>query len=62
MNIVLCINQHYKELAGVEDSYVIDGLIDGAMEGDIYLEGELTPTLMVAGKEDVLTPPYQHRK
>lgn len=51
----------YRERAGLADNEVIEGLILGAMEErSINLDTINCPILYIAGKEDVLTPPFLH--
>lgn len=53
----------YRERAGLADNEVIEGLILGAMEEkSIDLNSISCPILYMAGKEDVLTPPFIHQK
>lgn len=54
--------EFYRQNANKEKSEVIEALIDGALAGDIHLEDESTPTLMLAGDEDLLTPVSLHQK
>lgn len=52
----------YRERAEELEEKVLRGLVLGAMEGDIRLEDIQCPIYFIAGKEDVLTPPYLHEK
>lgn len=51
---------YYKENAGNESTDVVNSLIDGALTGDINIERIKAPTLVLVGKEDLLTPPSLH--
>jgi 3-oxoadipate enol-lactonase len=50
----------YRKQATKLESHVLKGLVLGAMEGEIELCEVLCPVLFIAGREDVLTPPYLH--
>lgn len=52
----------YKNKANESDLKVIDSLISGAMQTDISLKDEKTPTLLLAGDEDLLTPIKTHKE
>ncbi len=54
---------YYRERAGLADNEIVEGLILGAMEErSIDLSALQCPVLYIAGKEDVLTPPFMHRE
>lgn len=54
---------YYRERAGLEKVYVVEGLIEGAMENhEVDLTKIVCPTLLLVGEEDVLTPPFMHEK
>ena len=52
----------YRERAGTIESHVVSNLILGAMQTDIDISEITCPILFVAGKEDLLTPPFLHEK
>ena len=52
----------YREKAGSLPDYVVRGLLIGAMETDIDVSEIECPMLFVAGREDLLTPPFNHEK
>jgi 3-oxoadipate enol-lactonase len=52
----------YRERAGALENHVVSGLLLGAMQTDIELSEISCPILFVAGKEDLLTPPFLHEK
>lgn len=52
----------YREKAGSLPDHVVRGLLVGAMETDIDVSEINAPMLFVAGKEDLLTPPFNHEK
>ena len=52
----------YREKAASLPDHVVRGLLLGAMETDIDLTNIECPLLFVAGKEDLLTPPFNHEK
>ncbi|MBC7427715.1 MAG: alpha/beta hydrolase [Bacteriovorax sp.] len=52
----------YREKAGSLPSHVVSGLLLGAMTTDIDVSLIGCPMLFVAGKEDLLTPPFNHEK
>lgn len=52
----------YREKAGSLPDHVVTGLLLGAMETDIDVSEINCPMLFVAGKEDLLTPPFNHEK
>ncbi|MBT4790789.1 MAG: alpha/beta fold hydrolase [Halobacteriovoraceae bacterium] len=54
--------EYYRKRASIEKTDVVNALIDGALESDIDLESECTPTLMLAGEEDLLTPVSTHQE
>lgn len=52
----------YREKAGSLPNHVVSGLLLGAMTTDIDVSLIRCPMLFVAGKEDLLTPPFNHEK
>jgi 3-oxoadipate enol-lactonase len=52
----------YREKAASLPSHVVSGLLLGAMQTDIDISEINCPMLFVAGKEDLLTPPFNHEK
>jgi 3-oxoadipate enol-lactonase len=52
----------YREKATSLPDHVVNGLLVGAMETDIQVNEILCPILFMAGKEDLLTPPFLHEK
>lgn len=52
----------YRKQSFLENTDVIEGLIDGALAGSVAIEDILVPTLLVVGEEDLLTPPFMHVK
>ncbi|NOT78019.1 MAG: alpha/beta hydrolase [Bacteriovoracaceae bacterium] len=52
----------YREKAGSLPDHVVKGLLKGAMETDIDVSELSCPVLFVAGREDLLTPPFLHEK
>ncbi len=52
----------YREKAGSLPDHVVKGLLKGAMETDIDVAQIKCPMLFVAGREDLLTPPFLHEK
>lgn len=52
----------YREKAMGLPDYVVAGLLKGAMETDINISEIKCPILFVSGKEDLLTPPFNHEK
>lgn len=52
----------YREKAGSLPDHVVTGLLVGAMQTDIDVSEINCPMLFVAGKEDLLTPPFNHEK
>ena len=55
--------EYYRLNAHKEKLHVIEGLICGALQSkDIVLEEIQCPTLLSVGEEDLLTPPFMHKK
>lgn len=52
----------YREKAGSLPDHVVRALLLGAMETDIDVSKLNCPMLFVAGREDLLTPPFNHEK
>ncbi|MCF8058558.1 MAG: alpha/beta hydrolase [Bacteriovoracaceae bacterium] len=53
----------YRERAGLEKVHVIEGLIEGAIEDHrIDITNIHCPTLLIVGREDLLTPPFMHER
>ncbi len=52
----------YREKAGSLPDHVVRGLLIGAMQTDIDVSELNCPMLFVSGKEDLLTPPFNHEK
>lgn len=52
----------YRENANNVPAHVVRGLILGAMETTIDISEINCPILFVAGREDLLTPPFLHEK
>ncbi len=52
----------YREKASGLKSHVVKGLIEGALESFIDLTKLEVQTLLVVGKEDLLTPVFNHEK
>lgn len=52
----------YREKAGSLPNHVVSGLILGAMQTEIDISKINCPILFVAGAEDLLTPPFLHKK
>lgn len=52
----------YREKAGSLPDHVVSGLLLGAMTTDIDVSQIKCPILFVSGKEDLLTPPFNHEK
>jgi 3-oxoadipate enol-lactonase len=52
----------YREKAGSLPDHVVKGLIIGAMQTDIDVSEIDCPILFVSGREDLLTPPFNHEK
>ncbi|CAM2069831.1 Alpha/beta fold hydrolase [Sulfidibacter corallicola] len=53
--------QMYRSRAALLDPTAVEGLIEGAMCGDVDLTAIQAPTLLAAGEDDLLTPPAEHR-
>jgi 3-oxoadipate enol-lactonase len=54
--------EYYRSKAHQHNPKSIKNLIKGAMSGEVDLLQVTCPTLLLAGEEDVLTPPYIHRQ
>lgn len=52
---------HYRDKAGDHEDQAVLGLIQGALRVDVHVEDIRVPTLLLAGEEDVLTPPFSMR-
>lgn len=52
----------YREKAGSLPNHVVSGLLLGAMQTEIDISKIECPMLFVAGEEDLLTPPFLHKK
>jgi 3-oxoadipate enol-lactonase len=52
----------FREKAGSLPNHVVNGLLLGAMQTDINISEINCPMLFVAGEEDLLTPPFLHKK
>jgi len=52
----------YRERAGSLPNHVVSNLLLGAMQTDINLAEIYCPILFVAGREDLLTPPFLHER
>ncbi|MBY0413888.1 MAG: alpha/beta hydrolase, partial [Bdellovibrionales bacterium] len=52
----------YREKATDVPAHVVRGLIGGGLETKINLSEIDCPVLLLAGKEDLLTPPFLHEK
>jgi 3-oxoadipate enol-lactonase len=52
----------YREKASTLRPHVVKALIDGALQTTIDITKINTPTLLVVGEEDLLTPPFNHQK
>lgn len=52
----------YREKAASLENHVVSGLLLGGMQTSINISEIYCPILFVAGEEDLLTPPFLHKK
>jgi len=50
--------EHYRNKAGDHEEQAVRGLIEGALTVNINVEEIRVPVMLLAGEEDVLTPPF----
>jgi len=50
---------HYREKAAAHEDHAVCSLLEGALAHEIAIKQIEAPSLLLAGEQDLLTPPFQ---